>query len=120
MLGIGVPIPILNEEVLTRCAVSDQDLVAPVIDFSIPRRVRPTFGLVSYAQLKSGKLTLDGKSVRTAPLSSLYLAQQVALDLKQRIDDSEFELTAPVAPLPTDTRFIPQDSWGPQFDMRQY
>jgi L-aspartate semialdehyde sulfurtransferase len=120
MLGVGVPIPILNETVLAHCAVSDQDLVAPVIDFSIPRRVRPTFGLVSYAQLKSGQLILDGKAVRTAPLSSLYLAQQVALDLKQRIDDGEFELTAPVAPLPTDTRFMPQDSWGPQFDMRRY
>ena len=67
MLGIGIPIPILNEEVLMRCSVSDQDLVAPVIDFSIPRRVRPTFGLVSYAQLKSGRLTLEGKTVRTAP-----------------------------------------------------
>ncbi len=118
MLGIGVPIPILNQDVLTRCAISDQDLVAPVIDFSIPRRVRPTFGLVSYAQLKSGTLTLDGKTVRTAPLSSTYLSQQVALDLKQRIDDGEFELTEAVAALPKDTRFMPQDSWGPQFDIR--
>ncbi len=120
MLGVGVPIPILNEAVLTRCAVSDEDLVAPVVDFSIPRRVRPTFGLISYAQLKSGKITLDGKPVRTAPLSSLHFAQQVALDLKQRIDAGEFELTAAVTPLPTDTRFMPQDSWGPQLDVRQY
>ncbi|MGB3293962.1 MAG: homocysteine biosynthesis protein [Phormidesmis sp.] len=120
MLGVGIPIPILNEDILTRCAVSDQDLVAPVVDFSIPRRVRPTFGLVSYAQLKSGKITLDGKPVRTAPLSSLHFAQQVALDLKQRIDASEFELTAPVTSLPTDTRFMPQDSWAPQVDIRQF
>lgn len=118
MLGIGVPIPILSEAVLTHCAISDQDLVAPVIDFSIPRRVRPTFGLVSYAQLKSGTLTLDGKPVRTAPLASTYLSGQVALDLKQRIDDGEFELTEAVASLPKDTRFMPQDSWGPQFDIR--
>ncbi|MEL6776686.1 MAG: homocysteine biosynthesis protein [Cyanobacteria bacterium J06597_16] len=118
MLGVGIPIPVLNEEVVLRCAVKDEDLVAPVIDFSIPRRVRPTFGLVSYAQLKSGQLNLDGKRVRTAPLSSLYLAQQVALDLKQRIDDSEFELTDSVVPLPKDTRFMPQDSWGPQFEIR--
>lgn len=120
MLGVGIPIPILSEAILARCAISDQDLVAPVVDFSIPRRVRPTFGLVSYAQLKSGKITLDGKPVRTAPLSSLHFAQQVALDLKQRIDASEFELTAATLPLPTDTRFMPQDSWGPQVDMRQF
>jgi len=117
MLGVGIPIPILNEEILVRCAVKDEDLVAPVVDFSIPRRVRPTFGLVSYAQLKSGRIALDGKSVRTAPLASLYLAGQVALDLKQRIESGEFELTTAVATLPTDTRFMPQDTWGPQIDM---
>ncbi len=117
MLGVGVPIPILNEEILTRCAVTDESLVAPVVDFSIPRRVRPTFGLVSYAQLKSGQIVLDGKEVRTAPLASMYLSGQVALDLKQRIESGEFELTEPVAALPTDTQFMPQDSWGPSIDM---
>ena len=117
MLGVGVPIPILNEDVLLRCSVSDADLVAPVIDFSIPRRVRPTFGLVSYAQLKSGRIVLEGKPVRTAPLASVYLSGQVALDLKQRIEAGEFELTEAIAPLPADTKLIPQDSWGPQLDM---
>ncbi|MEO1621494.1 MAG: homocysteine biosynthesis protein [Cyanobacteria bacterium J06632_3] len=118
MLGVGIPIPIFNEDILAHCAVDDADLVAPVIDFSIPRRVRPTFGLVSYAQLKSGRIQLDGKAVRTAPLTSLYLSGQIALDLKQRIDAGEFELTSAIAPLPTDTRLMPQDSWGPQLDVR--
>ncbi|MEL6605249.1 MAG: homocysteine biosynthesis protein [Cyanobacteria bacterium J06614_10] len=118
MLGVGLPIPILNETVLSRCTVKDEDLVAPVIDFSIPRRVRPTFGLVSYAQLKSGRIALDGKSVRTAPLTSLYFSSQIALDLKQRIDSGEFELTAAIAPLPADTPLMPQNSWGPQLDIR--
>ncbi|MEL6260595.1 MAG: homocysteine biosynthesis protein [Cyanobacteria bacterium J06607_13] len=118
MIGVGVPIPILNEAILSRCTVTDEELVAPVIDFSIPRRVRPTFGLVSYAQLKSGRLTLDGKSVRTAPLTSLYFSSQIALDLKQRIDSGEFELTEAIAPLPADTRLMPQNSWGPQLDIR--
>ena len=117
MLGVGVPIPILNEDILMRCAIEDKDLVAPVIDFSIPRRVRPTFGLVSYAQLKSGKVVLDGKQVRTAPLSSIYLSQQVALDLKQRIEDGEFELSEAIAPLPKNTKLMPQDSRGPQIDI---
>ena len=114
MLGVGIPIPILNKETLTQCAVTDEELVAPVVDFSIPRRIRPTFGLVSYAQLKSGYLMLDGQRVRSAPLASVYLSSQVALDLKQRIESGEFELTAAVAPLPTDTRFMPQDAPGPQ------
>jgi uncharacterized protein (DUF39 family) len=67
MLGVGIPIPILAPADLEAIAIRDEELVAPVIDFSIPRRVRPTFGLVSYAQLKSGQITLNGRKVRTAP-----------------------------------------------------
>ncbi|TVP68078.1 MAG: hypothetical protein EA342_07020 [Leptolyngbya sp. LCM1.Bin17] len=110
MLGVGVPIPILNEAIAAHCAVQDSDIVAPVMDFSIPRRVRPTFGLVSYAQLKSGHITIEGQAVRTAPLASLYLANQVAETLKTWIEAGQFELTIPVAPLPRDRAFLPQDA----------
>jgi uncharacterized protein (DUF39 family) len=112
MLGVGVPIPILNEAIAAHCAVQDTDIVAPVMDFSIPRRVRPTFGLVSYAQLKSGSITIEGQTVRTAPLASLYLARQVAETLKAWIEAGQFELAAPVAPLPSDRAFLPQDALG--------
>ena len=111
MLGVGVPIPLLNEDIAAHCAVRDEDLVAPVMDFAIPRRVRPTFGLFSYAQLKSGHITLNGQPVRTAPLASLYLSRQVATELQQWIQAGDFELTAPVAPLPQDRAFVPQDAW---------
>ncbi len=112
MIGVGVPIPILNEQVAAHCAVQDKDIVAPVMDFSIPRRVRPTFGLVSYAQLKSGAITIEGQSVRTAPLASVYLARQVQQELKQWIATRAFELSAPVAALPMDRAFLPQDALG--------
>ena len=111
MLGVGIPLPVLNEEVVAHCAVQDKDLVAPIVDFSIPRRVRPTFGLVSYAQLKSGRITIDGKAVRTAPLASMYLSLQVAQELKQWIEAGEFLLTEPVAPIASDRAFLPQDRW---------
>ncbi len=97
---------------IVHCAVQDQDLVAPIVDFSIPRRVRPTFGLVSYAQLKSGKLMIDGKSVRVAPLASIYRSRQVALELKQWIEQGTFTLTEPVSSIPNDRTFIPQDMRG--------
>lgn len=112
MLGVGIPFPVLSEEVIVRCAVRDKDLVAPIVDFSIPRRVRPTFGLVSYAQLKSGRLTIDGKSVRVAPLASVYLSRQVASELKRWIEAGTFTLTEAVAPIPSDRTFIPQDMRG--------
>jgi uncharacterized protein (DUF39 family) len=114
MLGVGVPLPVLSEEVVKCCAVQDKDIVAPVVDFSIPRRVRPTFGLVSYAQLKTGRITIDGKSVKVAPLASLFLSRQVAVELKQWIERGEFTLTEPVASIPMNRSFLPQDLWGSQ------
>jgi L-aspartate semialdehyde sulfurtransferase len=111
MLGVGIPFPVLNEAVVEQCAVQDKDLVAPIVDFSIPRRVRPTFGLVSYAQLKLGRLTIENKTVRAAPLASMLLSRQVATELKQWIAEGKFSLTEPVAPIPMERSFLPQDRW---------
>lgn len=111
MLGVGIPLPVLDEEVIYHCAVQDEEVVAPVVDFSIPRRVRPTFGLVSYAQLKSGKIKIEGKTVRTAPLSSIYLGRKVAQELQAWINAGTFLLTEPVAPLAMDRAFLPQNLW---------
>jgi L-aspartate semialdehyde sulfurtransferase len=109
MLGVGVPIPVLNTDIVAKCAVQDRDIFAPVVDFSIPRRVRPTFGLVSYEQLKSGKIKIEGRTVRVAPLASIYRSKQVAIELKEVIDRGEFLLTEAVSLLPRDRMFIPQD-----------
>ncbi|MBD1906598.1 homocysteine biosynthesis protein [Funiculus sociatus GB2-A5] len=117
MLGVGVPLPVLHEQVVASCAVQDKDIVAPVVDFSIPRRVRPTFGLVSYAQLKTGRISIEGKPVRVAPLASVFLSRQVALELKQWIEAGEFTLTEPVAQIPMDRSFLPQDRWGSQISL---
>lgn len=114
MLGVGIPLPVLNEEVVARCAIQDKDIVAPVVDFAIPRRVRPTFGLVTYAQLKTGRITIEGKTVRVAPLASFYLSRQVALELKAWIEEGQFSLTEPVAHIPMERAFLPQDLWGSQ------
>ena len=117
MLGVGVPLPVLREDVVLHCAVQDKDIVAPVVDFSIPRRVRPTFGLVSYAQLKSGRITIEGKAVRVAPLASIFLSRQVAQELKQWIEAGKFTLTESVAPIPMNRSFLPQDRWGSQITL---
>ena len=111
MLGVGIPLPVLNQEVVERCTIEDKDIVAPIVDFSIPRRVRPTFGLVSYTQLKSGRIVIDGKAVRVAPLASIYLSRQVAIELKQWIQQGKFTLTEPVASISMDRSFLPQDRW---------
>lgn len=112
MMGVAVPLPVIDEEVVARAAVMDEELVAPIIDFSIPRRVRPIFGSVSYAQLKSGKIAIAGTTVRTAPLASQHLSEEAAKTLKDWIVKGEFTLTEPVAMLPSDRAFLPQDLRG--------
>lgn len=117
MLGVGIPLPVLNEEVIAHCAIEDKEIVAPVIDFAIPRRVRPTFGLVSYAQLKKGRISIEGKTVRTAPLASIARSRQVAQELKEWIEGGNFTLTEPVSSIPMDRAFLPQNVWGSQISL---
>jgi len=101
-VGVGVPIPILSEEILNYTAVTDGDIFAPVIDYSeaFPQRKSDTLGEVSYAQLKSGKITIRGKEVPTASLSSYSRAVEIANTLKEWILKGKFLLTEAVAPLP--------------------
>lgn len=101
-LGVGIPIPILDEEVMKGCAVSDEQLFAPVIDYSVQSRNRHPIKQVSYAELRSGKIELFGKEVRTSSMSSYLKARQIAETLAERVESGEFLLTEPVAPLPQD------------------
>ena len=101
-VGIGVPIPILNEEIVRYTAVTDAEIFAGVVDYSeaYPNMKPDVLGEVSYAQLKTGKITVQGKEVPTGSLSSYPRALEIAGILKEWILKGEFLLTAPVAPLP--------------------
>lgn len=100
-VGIGIPIPILNEEIALYAAATDRDLYAPIVDYSdaYPNRIPGNLGHVSYADLKTGKITVNGKEVNTAPLSSYPKAREIAATLKQWISDGSFQITEPVQPL---------------------
>ncbi len=102
-VGLGVPIPILNEEIMGYCAVSDAELVAPIVDYSsaYPNRESGNLGHVSYAALKNGKITVNGQEVPTASLSSYAGAREIASTLKGWIESGGFELTSPAAALPS-------------------
>jgi uncharacterized protein (DUF39 family) len=102
-VGIGIPIPILNEEVALYAAASDRELYAPIVDYSsaYPTRTPGNLGHVSYADLKSGKITVNGREVPTAPLSSYPKAREIANTLKQWIAGGSFLLTEPVQLLPS-------------------
>ena len=102
MVGIGIPIPILNEEIMRYTAVTDEEIFAPVVDYSesYPQGLGEVLGRVSYAQLKSGQITLKEKVIPTASLSSYAGARQIAGILKEWIQKGEFLLTKPVFTLP--------------------
>jgi uncharacterized protein (DUF39 family) len=102
-VGIGVPIPILDEEILRYAAIRDEEIYAPIVDYSqnYPQLIPGTLGEVSYAQLKSGKITIQGKEVSTGNLSSYSKALEIAEELKSWIKKGDFVLSEPVAPLPS-------------------
>lgn len=102
-VGIGIPIPILDEEILRYTAVKDEEIFCPVVDFNegYPYRKDIDLGFVSVKELKSGKITVNGKQIVTTPQSSYPRARKIAAILKQWIQSGAFEITRPVQMLPS-------------------
>ena len=102
-VGLGIPIPILNEEILTYTAVKDEDIYAQIVDYSsdYPNGVASALGEVNYKQLKSGSIVVKGKTVPTSSLSSYPRARMIAEQLKDSILQRKFYLGEPVALLPS-------------------
>jgi len=102
-VGIGVPIPVLNEDILKHTAVKDEDIVAQVVDYSesYPQVKPGSLGEVTYAELKTGTITVQGKQVVTGAMSSYSKARKIAELLKERIISKNFYLTEAVSPIPS-------------------
>jgi uncharacterized protein (DUF39 family) len=99
-VGVGIPIPILDEEMLIQTCVKDKDIFTNIYDYSVPSRSRPALRTVSYEELRSGFVELNGRKTPTAPMSSLKKAREIAELLKQQVKSGEFLITQPVASLP--------------------
>ena len=111
-IGLGIPIPILNEGLAKKTAIRDEEIFTHVVDYGVPRRDKPKLKKVSYKELKSGAITLGDKKVRVSSLSSLKMAKKVAVTLKSWIEGGSFYLTAPVERLPLDSVFKPMRQTG--------
>jgi uncharacterized protein (DUF39 family) len=105
-VGLGVPIPVLDEEMARFTGVSDAEIFTQVVDYGndYPKGEAKSLGRVSYAELKSGVIRFNGKEVPTVPLSSYVRALEIANILKERIEKGEFLLTEPQLMLPTDMK----------------
>ena len=96
-VGIGVPIPILNERMARFAGVSDEELFTQVVDYGYdyPKNDVKSYGQVSYAELKSGRIMIKGKEIQTVPLSSVVRARKIADKLKLWIERGKFFLGEP-------------------------
>jgi len=101
-VGLGIPIPLLNEEIAGYTGISDEDIVTQIIDYGndYPNGISNSYGQVSYAELKSGFINLNGQEIPTVPLSSLVRAREIADILKEKISDGKFFLGDPQFTLP--------------------
>ncbi len=101
-VGLGIPIPILNSEMAAHTGISDADLFTQVVDYGYDytNGIARSYGEVSYAQLKSGEIEVNGKKVKTAPLSSMVKARAIAENLKKSISEGHFFLNKPAELLP--------------------
>ncbi len=106
-VGIGVPIPVLNEDIAKSCAIKDEDIQIPILDYGVQRRERPVVGITNYGELRKGEVTInvniDGelveKTIKTAPVSSYKKSREIAEELKLQIINKEFYLSEAVEPL---------------------
>ena len=102
-VGLGIPIPILNEEMARFTGISDEEIFTRIIDYGndYPQGEATSLGQVSYAELKSGMFRFNGQDVPSVPLSSYVRALEIAHILKGWIEKGEFLLTEPQEMLPT-------------------
>ena len=103
-VGIGIPIPILNEDMAQYTSISDKNIYTQVFDYGVdyPNGVVKSLGEVSYKDLRSGMITINGKKVPTAPLSSYYRAMEIANTLKEWIEAGTFLLGEPQEIIPSE------------------
>jgi uncharacterized protein (DUF39 family) len=98
-IGLGIPIPILDESLAATTSKDDSKLFTEIMDYSTGTRDRPILKKVSYQELKSGKVELNGKQIPVSSTSSLYKSRKIAKILKKWIKYNRFLLNAPITSL---------------------
>ena len=106
-VGLGIPIPILNEKLAKSTSIKDEDIITEIVDYGVPRREKPILKTTNYKELKSGMIDLDGKKVKCSPLSSIFHARKIANELKEWIEEGNFLLNPPAERISQNKTFKP-------------
>jgi len=104
-VGIGIPIPVLDVEMAKRVSINNSQIQTSVLDYGTVGQ--PKLGQVTYEQLRSGEIEVNGQKIRTAPVASLAKAREIADILKEQIKKGEFLLQEPIQMFPTNTSLKP-------------
>jgi uncharacterized protein (DUF39 family) len=97
-LGIGIPIPVLDEDMARAVSVRNRDIPVLVCDYGVEGH--PAVARTNYEALRSGRVEVEGRKVRAASLSSLSKARAIAALLKSQVASGAFPLAPPVQALP--------------------
>jgi uncharacterized protein (DUF39 family) len=109
LVAIAAPVPLLNLTEAAWAATGPEALQAPVLDLAIPRRVRPALGQVSYAELLTGRVEVQGRRLRCAPAHSPRLATSITERLISLLRAGDFPLRLPALPLGDRPGVVPLD-----------
>ncbi|MDO9548917.1 MAG: homocysteine biosynthesis protein, partial [Candidatus Marinimicrobia bacterium] len=63
-IGIGIPIPVLDEDMAQRVSIQNSQIETIIRDYNRPGK--PEIARVNYATLQTGKLTIEGKEIKTS------------------------------------------------------
>ncbi|MEB3271091.1 MAG: homocysteine biosynthesis protein [Synechococcus sp.] len=110
LVAIAAPVPLIHGAIARQAAADDDALEAPVLDLSIPRRLKPGFGGVPYSSLKAGTIQVDGRRIAAAPAHSPRLAAEVAEELADRLRQDRFPLRLPLLPLNPRPSLLPLEA----------
>ncbi len=99
-VGVGIPIPVIDEDIASSVSIKNREIETTIYDYSLPDC--PALGKTNYEELRSGRIILNGRGIRTAPLSSLKKAREIAEITKTWINNKEFYLATPSASLPSE------------------
>lgn len=97
-IGIGIPIPVLDEDLAHRVSVRNEQINVTICDYAKPDH--PAIGRTNYRDLFSGEIVLKGQRIRTAPLSSIPKARLISAELGRWIREGRFFLTEALETLP--------------------
>ncbi len=103
-VGLGIPIPVLDEEIARFVSIRNDQIETSVLDYGSPGM--PKLGQVTYAELRSGMIRLGNHKIRTAPVASLAKARKIAGLLKKALEEGRFEITQPVQMFPSNASLL--------------